>query len=152
VLQSSEELEVHISPMHIRLDLGIIVQDGGLLSFFEDILTLQSQYSDQSLVSSEMTAEHLPRRENSQQRAKPVEQGFFEDPDIHPADDISPEYHVSNPVSHLSTFYKVPAETKPPLGRREHQQRLLSARCFEYQCDALPHQITTLVRVPLLSL
>jgi hypothetical protein len=98
VPQSSEELEVHISPMHIRLDLGLIVQDDGLLSFFEDLLTLQTQYSDQNLVSSETTVDqHFPRRG----RAKPTEQGFFEDPDIHPTIDISP---VSNPVSHLTTF------------------------------------------------
>ena len=108
VPQSSEELEVHISPMHIRLDLGIIVQDGGLLSFFEDFLTLQTQYSDQNLVSSETTDQHSPRRGNSQQRAKPAEQGFFEDLDIHPTVDISPEYLVSNPVSHLSTFLRYP--------------------------------------------
>ena len=152
--QSSEELEVHVSPMHIRLDLGIIVQDGGLLSFFEDLFTLQTLYSDKNLVSSEMTVdERLPIRENIQQRARPAEQGFFEDPDIHPTDDISPEYLVSNSVSHFSAFcifYKVPIE-KPPLGRREHQQ-LLNVQWFEYQCDALPHQTTALVRVPLLSL
>ena len=151
--QSSKELEVHISPMHIRLDLGIIVQEGGLLSFFEDLLTLQTQYSDQNLASSEATVDqHLPRRGNSQQRVKPAGQGFFEDPDIHPPVDISPEYLVSNPVSHITTFFKVATETKLSLGRREHQQRLLSVRWFEYQYDALPHQTTTLVRVPLLSL
>jgi hypothetical protein len=105
--QSSEELEVHISPMHIRLDLGIIVQDGGLLSFFEDLLTLQTQYSDQNLVSSETTVDqHLPRRGSSQQRAKPAEQNFFEDPDIHPTVDISPEYLVYSPVSHLTTLLR----------------------------------------------
>lgn len=92
--------------MHIRLDLGIIVQDGGLLSFFEDLLTLQTQYSDQNLVSSETTVDQLlPRQGNNQERAKPAEQGFFEDPDIHPTDDISPEYPVSNPVSHLTTIF-----------------------------------------------
>lgn len=95
--------------MHIRLDLGIIVQDGGLLSFFEDLLTLQTQYCDQSLVSSEITFDqHLPGREIRQQGAKPAEQGFFEDPDIYPTDDTSPEYLVSNPVSHLSTFLLYP--------------------------------------------
>lgn len=120
VPQNSEELEVHISPMHIRLDLGIIVQDGGLLSFFEDLLTLQTQYSDQNLVSSGTNVDqHLPRQGNSQQRAKPAEQGFFEDPDIHPTD-ISSEYLASNLVSHLTTFLRYPTETKPPLGRREH--------------------------------
>jgi hypothetical protein len=150
VSQSSEELEVHISPMHIRLDLSIIVQDGGLLSFFEDLLTLQTQYNDQNLVSSETTVD-LPRRENNHQRAKPAEQGFFEDPDIHPTDDISPEYLVSSPVSHLSTL-KGSTEIKAPLGRREHRQQLLSVRWFEYQCDALPHQTTILVLVLLLSL
>jgi hypothetical protein len=109
VPQSSEELEVHISPIHIRLDLGVIVQDGGLLSFFEDLLTLQTQYSDQNLVSYETSVDqHLPRRGSSQQRAKPAEQGFFEDPDIHPTVDISPEYLVSNPVSHLTTFLSYP--------------------------------------------
>ena len=102
--QSSENLEVHISPIHIRLDLGILEQDGGLLSFFEDLLTLQTQYNDQNLVSSEMTVDqHLPRRESSHLRAKPVEQSFFEDPDIHPTDGM-PECPVSNPVSHLSSF------------------------------------------------
>ena len=103
----SQSSEVHISPMHIRLDFGIIVQDGGLLSFFEDLLTLQTQYNDQNLISSETTVDqHLPRRGNRQQRVKPTEQGFFEDPDIHPTVDISPEYLVSNPVSHLTTFFK----------------------------------------------
>ena len=153
VAQSNEELEVHISPIHVRLDLGIIVQDGGLLSFFEDLLTLQTQYSNQNLVSSETTVDqHLPRRGNSQQRVKPAEQGFFEDLDIHPTVDISPEYLVSNPVSHLITFFQVPTETKTPLGRRGYQQQLLNVRWFEYQCDALPHQTRTFVRVPLLSL
>ena len=82
--------------MHIRLDLAIIVQDGGLLSFFEDLLTLQTQYSDQNLVSSETTVDQqLPRQGNSQQKAKPAGEGFFEDPDIHPTVDISTEYPVS---------------------------------------------------------
>ena len=103
--QSNEELEVHISPMHIRLDFGIIVQDGGLLSFFEDLLTLQTPYSEQDLVSSEtIVDQHLPRRGNMQQRAKPTEQGFLEDPDFHPTVDNSPEYLVSNRVSHPTTF------------------------------------------------
>ena len=101
--------------MHIRLDLGIIVQDGGLLSFFEDLLTLQTQYID--LVSSEMTVDqHLPGRENSQQRAKPAEQGFFEDPDIYPTDDISPEYLVTNPVSHLGNFLRYPLKQNDKKG------------------------------------
>lgn len=127
--QSNEELEVHISPMHIRLDLGVIVQDGGLLSFFDDLLTLQTQYSDQNLVSFETTVDqHLPRRGSSQQREKRAEQDFFEDPDIHPTVDISPEYLVSKPVSLLLLFFKVPTEAKPLLGRREPQLRLLSVR------------------------
>ena len=126
VPQSSEELEVHISPMHIRLDLGIIVQDSGLLSFFEDLLTLQTQYSDQNLVSSETTVDqHLPRRGNRQQRAKPTEQGIFEDPDTHPTVDISPEYLVSNPVSRLTTFF-----FKYPL----KQTHLLEERNFNNHC------------------
>lgn len=88
--------------MHIRLDLGIIMQDGGLLSFFEDLLALQTQNSYQDLMSSETTFDqHSPRSGKNQQREKPSEQVFFEDPDIHPAADISPEDITSNPVSHL---------------------------------------------------
>ena len=108
VPQSREELEVHISPMHIRLDLGVIMQDGGLLSFFEDILILQTQYSDTDLVSSETTVDQgLSRRENRQQGAKSSGQVFFEDPDIHPTVDISPDL-AYNPVSYPVAFLRYP--------------------------------------------
>ena len=101
--QSSEELQVHISAIHIRLDLGIIMQDSGLLPFFEDLLTLQTRYNDQDLVSSQTTLDqHL--QGNTQHREKPLEQVFLEDPDIHPAVEISPEDPSSNPVSHLIAF------------------------------------------------
>jgi autophagy-related protein 2 len=95
--------------MHIRLDLGIIMQDGGLLSFFEDLVTLQTQYIYQDLISSETTFDqHSPRSGNKQQREKPSEQVFFEDPDIHPAADILPEDITSNPVSHLIVLSRYP--------------------------------------------
>jgi len=93
--QCSEKLDVHLSPMHIRLDLGIIVQDGGLLSYFEDFLTLQTQYIDQDSVSSETTVDqYLPSRGKNQQREPPTGQ---EDSDIHPTVGISPEDLASNP-------------------------------------------------------
>lgn len=105
VPQVSEELEAHISPIHIRLDTGVIVQEGGLLSFFEDLLNLQTQYSDQDLVSSGTTVDrYLPRQKDRQENSKPTEQVFFEDPDIQPAVDISPE----DPVSHLLSFLSYP--------------------------------------------
>ena len=97
--EGSEGLEAHISPMHIRLDLGIIVQDGGLLSFFGDLLALRTQYSDQDSVSSETTVDLWG---NNQQRAKPTEQDFFEDPD--PTVNIYPEDLVSGPVSRLTVL------------------------------------------------
>ena len=116
VPKSNAELEVHISPMHIRLDLGIIMQDGGLLSFFEDLRTLQTEYSDQDLVSSETTFDqHLPRPGNKLQRAKPSEQVFFEDPDIHPTVDILPEDLTSNPVSPPYYFFKAPLKENTTL-------------------------------------
>ncbi|KAF8798079.1 hypothetical protein BYT27DRAFT_7203788 [Phlegmacium glaucopus] len=94
VPQGSEELDVHISPMHIRLDLEIIIQDGGLLSFFEDLVTLRTQHSDQDSVSSETTIDqYLSSQGNRQQRAKPTGQ---DDSDVHPIIGISPEDLASN--------------------------------------------------------
>lgn len=104
VPKDNEELEIHISPMHVRLDFGIIMQDDGLLSFFEDLLTLQTQHAGQDLVSSETTIDqYLPSQRNKQQRTKPTEHVFYEDPDTA---DISQKDLEPNPVSYLRIFLR----------------------------------------------
>jgi autophagy-related protein 2 len=55
-------VEVQIAPLNIRLDLEHTLQPGGPVSFFEDVLALES--SDQDSISSERTVEEhetLPR-------------------------------------------------------------------------------------------
>jgi len=57
--------EVQIAPLNIRLDLEYVLQSGGPVSFFEDVLALQSRSgSDQDSISSGRTVEErqtLPR-------------------------------------------------------------------------------------------
>ena len=79
------------------------MQDGGLLTFFEDLFSLRTRtlYNDQDSISSETTIDQLPRRAKT-------EQVHFEDPDIHPTVNISPEDLTSNPVSHLIVFLRYP--------------------------------------------
>lgn len=51
-------IEVQIAPLNIRLDLEHTLQPGGPVSFFEDVLGLESRSSsDQDSVSSERTVE-----------------------------------------------------------------------------------------------
>jgi autophagy-related protein 2 len=56
---------VQVAPLNIRLDLEHILQPGGPVSFFEEVLALESRSnSDQDSISSESTVEEhqiLPR-------------------------------------------------------------------------------------------
>lgn len=58
-------VEVQVAPLNIRLDLEHILQPGGPVSFFEEVLALESRSnSDQDSISSERTVEEhqiLPR-------------------------------------------------------------------------------------------
>ena len=51
-------VEVQVAPLNIRLDLEHILQPGGPVSFFEEVLALESRSnSDQDSISSERTVE-----------------------------------------------------------------------------------------------
>jgi len=92
VIQISESMETNVAPLNIRADIQYLLEQGGPLSFFEDLLPLETPISDRDSFSSEDTVDMYsstrnvlatkgapmnpqfenPKRNSSGKREKPV--------------------------------------------------------------------------------
>ncbi|KDR81673.1 hypothetical protein GALMADRAFT_276398 [Galerina marginata CBS 339.88] len=76
----TESLEMHIAPLNIRIDLEHLLRPGGLLSFFEDSLPLETNVSDRVSVSSEETVDMYTSKWNIAGKGKTAQVPTFDDP------------------------------------------------------------------------
>jgi len=55
-----DEMDIQIAPLHVRLDLATLVHPGGILSFFDEILSLETNTDDDRSDISDDTVDDSP--------------------------------------------------------------------------------------------
>ena len=98
----ASNLSIHVAPLHIRVDLENMLQPGGLLSFFDELLPLETEVNIDSSISSQITIDEYSSGRGRMEVADELESPFGEP--ISPVDNTPPKVQSnrksSSSVSH----------------------------------------------------